>query len=217
MLPGRSRSPLPAPPNLRETALTSVMMALCRLILCSSSSQLTAYDLERGSGSPLRHSTVWHLPTLAEVRVKGPPGSPGSCLMWQRTAAPPSFCPAVPSFLECRDGAERPHRCQTATRGRGAELGAPRGAFTEAGPAGRRGARDTGRTHRHTRRACSQLRGAAPPQKARGAAEGQGALTRLGVACGARFSAAKASGGGRVSLTLCSREGRGGPSAQEQV
>lgn len=75
------------------------MMALCCLILFSSSSQLMMYDLDRGSGFPFRQRTVWHLPTLAEVNVKEPPRSTGSCLMWHRTAAPPSFCPAVPSFL----------------------------------------------------------------------------------------------------------------------
>ena len=32
--------------------------------------------------------------------MKHPPGSMGSCFIWQRTAEPPSFCPAVPSFLE---------------------------------------------------------------------------------------------------------------------
>lgn len=87
------------PLQSEENLLTSVMMALCCLILFSSSSQLMMYDLDRGSGFPFRQRTVWHLPTLAEVNVKEPPRSTGSCLMWHRTAAPPSFCPAVPSFL----------------------------------------------------------------------------------------------------------------------
>lgn len=38
--------------------------------------------------------------------MKHPPGSMGSCFMWQRTAEPPSFCPAVPSFLEFKQNSD---------------------------------------------------------------------------------------------------------------
>lgn len=30
----------------------------------------------------------------------------GSCFIWQRTAEPPSFCPAVPSFLEFKQNSD---------------------------------------------------------------------------------------------------------------
>lgn len=73
--------PVFPPPEESGSLLTSVIMALCCLILLSSSSQLMTYDLDRGSGFPFRQRTVWHLPTLAEVKVKDPPGSTGSCLM----------------------------------------------------------------------------------------------------------------------------------------
>lgn len=38
--------------------------------------------------------------------MKHPPGSMGSCFIWQRTAEPPSFCPAVPSFLEFKQNSD---------------------------------------------------------------------------------------------------------------
>lgn len=78
---------------------TSVMMALCCRTRSYSSLMLMLCNSDSGSALPSRHSTAWHLPTLAEVRVKQPAGSVGSWRMWQSAAEPPSFCPAVPNLL----------------------------------------------------------------------------------------------------------------------
>lgn len=64
--------------------------------------------------------------------MKHPPGSMGSCFIWQRTAEPPSFCPAVPSFLEFKQNNDcsligkqlsrvlrRNSRCSATTRTQG--------------------------------------------------------------------------------------------------
>lgn len=164
-----------------------------------------------------KHSTVWHLPTLAEVRVKGPPGSPGSCLMWQEDGRALRLLPGCAQLPGVQDGAERPHRCQTAHTGAGGRARGSTRRLHEAGPAGAQGARDTGRTHRHTRRATAPSCAGPLRHRKPEAAEGQGALTRLGVACGARLVRQSQRGWPASPSPSCSREGGGGPSAQEQV
>lgn len=119
-----------------------------------------------------------------------------------------SFCPAVPSFLECRDGAEgpplprRPHGA-----GEQSSPGLTRAPSPKQGLPGAGEPATLAHTGTH-----AGLRHRKPEEPLRD----KEPLPGLGVACGAVSSAAKASGGGRVSLTLCS-ERAGGPSAQERL
>lgn len=82
------------------TTFTSVIMARCCRILRYSSSSPTLWSRDSDIGFPSRHKITWHLPTLAAVSVKQPLGSVGSWRMWHSAAEPPSFWPAVPSFLQ---------------------------------------------------------------------------------------------------------------------